>query len=167
MKRTVLFLIALSILIIAVPSFAANSATANLNISANVSAVCTITTSPVAFGSYDPVVANAAAALNANGSVNVACTKGASATIDLGNGSNPNGTTNRQMTNGTSMLPYSLYKDSGLSQVWGSGLTGGTTYAYTSASKASTAVTVYGQIPAGQDVTVGSYTDTVVATVNY
>ncbi len=166
MKRTSLFLIALSILTIAVPSFA-GSATANLPISANVAAVCTITTTPVALGAYDPVVANAAAPLNANGAVNVACTKGASATIDLGNGVNPNGTTNRQMANGLNMLGYGLYTNGTWTTVWCSGLTGGTTVSYTSASKAVTAITVYGQIPAGQDVAVGSYADTVVATINY
>src|SRR5579872_5216783 len=133
MKRTVLFLIALSILIIAVPSFA-GSQTANLNISANVAAVCSITTSPVAFGAYDPVVANAAAALNANGSVNVACTKGATATIDLGNGGNFAGGT-RSMNAGANLLNYGLFQDAAFTQPWGSGLTGGTTHTYNSATK--------------------------------
>ena len=165
MKRTILFLIALTVLI-SVPTFAA-TATSNLAISASVSAVCTVTTSPVSFGAYDPVVANAAAALNANGAVNVACTKGTAATIDLGNGLNPNGTTNRQMISGANLLGYGLYKDAGLTQVWGAGLTGGSTASYNAANKNVTAVTVYGSIPAGQDVAVGAYADTVVATVNY
>ncbi len=163
MKRTVLFLIALTAL--SVPAFA-GSATAPLNVSASVAAVCTITTSPVAFGPYDPVVANAATDLAATGSVNVACTKGAAATIDLGNGSSYLAPS-RRMSSGTDFLKYSLYKDAARTQLWGTGLTGGTTAAYTSASRLSTAVTVYGTVPQAQDVTVGAYSDVVLATINY
>ena len=71
MKRSVLFLIALTV--VSTPLFAA-SKNANLDISASVAANCTITTGPVAFGAYDPVGANAAADLLATGSVTVACT---------------------------------------------------------------------------------------------
>ena len=38
---------------------------------------------------------------------------------------------------------------------------------YTAASKAAANLTVYGRVAPGQDVAVGSYTDTVVATVNF
>lgn len=165
MKRTVLFLIALTVLAFSSPVFAA-SATANLNVSASVAAVCTITTSPVAFGAYDPVVANAATDLTASGAVNVACTKGAASTIDLGNGGNFLGGT-RRMGSGTDFLNYGLYKDAALTQVWGTGLTGGTTASYTSASRAVSAITVYGRVPQAQDVTVGAYSDVVLATINY
>jgi spore coat protein U-like protein len=165
MKRTVLFLIALMALVIAVPTFAA-TANANLNVTASVSAVCMITTSPVAFGAYDPVVANAATDLTASGSVNVACTKGAAATIDLDNGGNFLGGA-RRMSSGSDFLNYALFKDAARTQVWGTGLAGGTTSAYNAASKAVSAVTVYGTVPQNQDVTVGSYADVVLATINY
>ena len=164
MKRTILSLAILT-LIMAPAAFAA-TATANLNVSASVSAVCTITTSPVAFGAYDPVSANAATDLNANGTVTVACTKGAAATIDLGNGGNFLGGS-RRMSSGTDFLNYALYKDAARTQVWGTGLAGGTTAAYNAASKAPTAITVYGTVPQAQDVTVGAYSDVVVATINY
>ena len=164
MKRTTLSLAVLS-LAITIPMFGAQ-ATANLNVSASVSAVCTISTAPVAFGAYDPVVANAATDLNGTGTLTVACTKGASATIDLGVGNNLSGGS-RRMGSGTDFLNYSLYKDAARTQVWGTGMTGGATLTYNSASRASTAVTVYGKVPQAQDVTVGSYTDVVVATINY
>ncbi|HEY6843149.1 MAG TPA: spore coat U domain-containing protein [Thermoanaerobaculia bacterium] len=165
MKRTVLSLIALTALVVAAPAFAAQQ-TANLPISASVSANCTITTSAVAFGAYDPVSANAAANLTANGAVNVACTKGTPATIDLGNGGNFLGGS-RRMGSGTDFLNYTLWRDAALTQPWGSGIAGGGTQAYNAATKNVTAVTVYGMVPAGQDVTVGAYSDTVVATINY
>jgi spore coat protein U-like protein len=120
----------------------------------------------VAFGAYDPVVANAATDLNGTGTLTVACTKGASATIDLGVGGNLLGGS-RRMTSGTDFLNYALYKDAARTQVWGTGMAGGTTLTYNSASKASTNLTVYGKVPQAQDVTVGSYTDVVVATINY
>src|SRR5205809_2607190 len=163
MKRTVLSLIAIAAL--AAPAFAAQQS-ANLSVTASVAANCTITTSPVAFGPYDPVTANAAANLTASGSVNVACTKGTPATIDLGNGGNFSGGT-RRMGSGSDFLNYTLYKDAARTQVWGTGLAGGTTLTYNSASKNSVAITVYGTVPQAQDVTVGAYTDTVVATINY
>src|SRR5438270_6999931 len=92
MKRTVLFLIALTV--VSVPVFAASS-TANLSVTASVAANCTITTAPVAFGAYDPVGANAAADLNGAGTVTVACTKGTAATVDLGQGANLSGGSRR------------------------------------------------------------------------
>ena len=165
MKRTVLSLIALTALVVAAPAFAA-SQTANLSVTASVAANCTITTSPVAFGAYDPVSVNSATNLTANGAVNVACTKGTPATIDLGNGGNFSAGS-RRMGSGSDFLGYSLFRDAALTQPWGSGIAGGATEAYNAATKAVTAVTVYGMVPAGQDVTVGAYSDTVVATINY
>jgi len=38
---------------------------------------------------------------------------------------------------------------------------------YNSTTMAATTETIYGQIAAGQDVNTGSYSDTVVATVNF
>jgi len=163
MKRSVLFLIALTV--VSTPLFAA-SKNANLDISASVAANCTITTGPVAFGPYDPVGANAAADLLAAGSVTVACTKGSVTTIDLGNGGNFSGGS-RRMASGTDFLNYALYKDAARTQVWGTGLAGGTTASYNAANRNLTAITVYGTVPQAQDVTVGAYSDTVIATINY
>lgn len=163
MKRTTLSLVIL--MTAAVPAFAAQKQ-ANLDVTASVTANCTITTVAVAFGAYDPIGANAAADLNASGTVTVACTKGTAATIDLGNGSNLSGGV-RRMASATDFMNYALYKDAARTQVWGTGLAGGTTSAYNAASRAATAITVYGTVPQAQDVTVGNYADTVVATINY
>jgi spore coat protein U-like protein len=163
MKRTVLSLIAMAT--IAAPLFAAQQS-ANLNVTASVAANCTITTTPVAFGAYDPVNVNSATDLLASGSVNVACTKGTPATIDLGNGGNfAVGT--RRMGSGSDFLNYSLFKDAARTQLWGSGIAGGSTAAYNAATKNSTSVSVFGTVPQAQDVTVGNYADVVVATINY
>ena len=164
MKLTAFFLVAL--IVVSVPVFAA-SKTANVDVTASVAANCTITTAAVAFGAYDPVSANAATDLLGTGTLTVACTKGAAATIDLGQGGNYLAPTRRMTAGAGAFLNYALYKDAARTQVWGSATTGGTTYAYNSASRNSVAITVYGTVPQAQDVTVGSYADTVVATINY
>ena len=144
--------------------------TANLPVTATVSANCAISTSAVAFGAYDPAVVNASAALDGTGSVLVTCTSGASTTVTLGQGANADtGSTTavplrRMKDGGTNYLAYFLYSDSGRTTVWGD--TGGTGLAHTgTGSQAS--LTVYGRVTAGQNVPTGNYSDTVVATVTF
>lgn len=155
--KSIKFLAVAVIVTAAVPAFAATK-TANLPISANVIANCTITTTPVAFGNYDPVVANAAADLDAAGSVTVACTRGiVGLTVDLDNGL----VGTRDMQNGAERLDYQLYTDATRSTVWGTGVSPGVV------TPAGTTLPVYGRVPQAQDVAVGAYNDTVVATINY
>jgi spore coat protein U domain-containing protein, fimbrial subunit CupE1/2/3/6 len=153
----------------------AGSATSNLPVSATVTANCTISTSAVAFGSYDPVSANASTALPGSGSVTIACTKGSAPTITLGLGSNASGTT-RRMKAGAEYLTYELYQPASTtpntacsgseSTVWGT--TGAAIFTPTSpGGVAARTYNVCGSVAAGQDVSVGTYNDTVVATVNF
>jgi spore coat protein U-like protein len=148
----------------------ATTASTNLSVTASVTANCTITTSAVAFGGYDPITANATTPLDGTGTVSVTCSNGANTTITLGQGSNPGGTSTdaapaRRMTDGSShYLTYSLYQDSGHATVWGN--TAGTGHAVTGTGS-QTSVTVYGAVDAGQNAPVGSYLDTVVATVTF
>ena len=148
----------------AAPAFA-QTATANLSVSATVAKNCSITTTAVAFGSYDPIVTNATTPLDGTGTVVVTCTKGAGTRIDLGLGANASGST-RQMAGGSDFLTYELYQDSGRATVWGSGASAGQTIA-AAPSKAPRTFTVYGRVAAGQDVAAASYNDTVVATINF
>ncbi|HTS20913.1 MAG TPA: spore coat U domain-containing protein [Casimicrobiaceae bacterium] len=156
----------------------AGSAPANLAVSAQVNANCTISTNPLSFGSYDPVVANASSALNGNGSVTIACTKGSAPTVTLDNGQNyASSTRNMKITGGgTDLLQYALYQPPNTtpgtacsfpgSQAWGT--TGAAIFTPTSpTSKTSRTYNVCGTVSAGQDVSVGTYQDTVVATVNF
>lgn len=154
----------------------AGSATSNLAVSATVSANCTVATTPVAFGTYDPINGNASAALNGAGTVAIACTKAAAPNITLGLGSNASGST-RRMTDGSgNYLTYELYQQPGTAPatacsysgatVWGT--TGSGIFTPTAApSKAARSYNVCGQVAGAQDVNTGSYTDTVVATVNF
>jgi spore coat protein U-like protein len=148
----------------AAPTFA-QTATANLSVSATVAKNCSITTTAVAFGAYDPIVTNAVAPLDGTGSVVVTCTKGAGTRIDLGLGANASGTT-RRMAGGGDFLTYELYQTTARTTVWGSGAAAGLTIPV-APSKAARTFTVYGRVPGGQDVTATSYADTVVATINF
>ncbi len=148
----------------------AATATSSLSVTATVSANCTITTQPVAFGAYDPVVANATTPLDGTGTVTVTCTNGSAATITLDQGTDPEGGSTdaaplRQMKDsGSDVLAYTLYQDTGRTDVWGN--TTGTGEAVTGTGAADN-VTVYGAVAAGQNVPANSYSDTVTATVTF
>ena len=138
----------------------------SFNVSTDVSKNCSIATTPVGFGVYDPVVAHATAPLDGTGAVIVTCTKGAGTRIDLGLGANATGSTRRMSAGGANFLAYELYQDTGRTTVWGAGSGAGQTIAG-APSKAARTFTVFGRVPAGQDVPAGSYADTVVATINF
>src|SRR6187399_1356808 len=132
----------------------AGTATANLSVTATVSATCSISTTALAFGAYDPVGTNSATPLDGTGAVIVTCTNGASAALTLGQGTNAGvGSTDavpvRRMKNaGGAFLSYSLYQDAGHTTVWGN--TPATSIAQTGSGTAAS-VTVYGRVPAAQN----------------
>ncbi|MBI2188318.1 MAG: spore coat protein U domain-containing protein [Acidobacteria bacterium] len=144
----------------------AGSATASLAVNATVINNCTVSTSAVAFGSYDPVVANASTNLDSTGSITIACTKGATATIGLSAGSNASGNARRLSDGASNYLTYELYKDSSRASMWGN--SGADMYSPPAApNKTPRTFTAYARVTSDQDVPAGSYTDTVTATVNF
>jgi spore coat protein U-like protein len=154
--------------------FTAHSAVAGskgttFNVSSSVAANCTISATDLNFGAYDPVVANKTTALDVNTTVSVLCTKGSTGVnvgLDLGTHTAAG---NRFMSNGSDSLQYELYSNSAGGTVWsnaGAGLVTWPVFGPIGAG-AGTPHTVFGRIPAGQDVSIGSYTDVVTATVNF
>jgi spore coat protein U-like protein len=149
----------------------AGSASADLTTSASVTANCTISTSALAFGAYDPVSANASSALDGTGSVSTICTNGSSAAIRLGQGSNADASSTddtpvRRLKHATTndYLSYALYQEAARTTVWGN--TTATDVGITGSGIEQTN-TIYGRIPAGQNVPAGNYSDTVTATVDF
>ena len=67
------------------------------------------------------------------------------------------------MTNGTDFLNYQLYTTGGRTTIWDTT----NRVNYVAASKASTSLTIFGRVPSNQDVSAGSYTDTVVAQAEF
>jgi spore coat protein U-like protein len=153
-------------------SAVAATATSNFTVTATVIASCTISTTAIAFGNYDPVVANASTPVDANGTVTVACTSGAATTVGMNQGSNPTGTSTaaaplRQMASGAvNRMRYDLYQDAARTTVWADIGTAGA-QAYNSTTKNPTTLNIYGRIPSGQDAVTGAYTDTVTATIQF
>jgi spore coat protein U-like protein len=156
----------------------AASATATIAVSATVSQGCSIsTTTALAFGAYDPIGANATAALNATGQISVACSKGASnLTIGMNDGTHVLGTQRRmQGATANDILLYNLFQPptnvAGVACTfpatipWNS--TAGVLTLSSPTSKEARLYNVCGTIPAGQDATTGAYTDTVIATLNF
>lgn len=145
----------------------AGSAASTVAVSATVSQNCTINTGTVAFGSYDPVTANASSDATVTGSLSVACTKNASAvTISLDYGAHASSTQRRMVgTSHGDFLLYNLYQDSGHTTAWDNA---SNKYALAApSSKASQSINIYGVITLGQDISVDSYTDTVNSTINF
>ena len=71
----------------------------------------------------------------------------------------------RVMKSGGNSLNYNLYTSAARTVVWGNG-TGGSNVISTLRSN-NTALSIFGEIPAEQDPGVGTYTDSITATVSF
>ena len=173
----------LALLLSAAPApcgtFTTGAATVSVN--TTVSSNCTISATPITFGSYDPIGANSASgiALTAPGTISLTCLKGSSPTIGLGQGNNFSGTRRLNDASSGDFLDYELYQPSAATPsaactysgtIWGTSGTYGTTFTPSATWSASFtfSFSVCGSVPLGQDPSVGTgYLDTVVATVNF
>ena len=137
----------------------AASNTASMTVQATVVANCTITANPLTWTSFDTVNGTGA---EANTTLSIACTKGAIPTVQMGLGQNA-GTT-RNMKNGSDLLAYDIYTSNAYDTVWNAT---NTVVLPAAPSKAARPMNVYGRIVATNDVPAGTYSDLVVATVNF
>ncbi len=162
---TVAVLLLLSLILGAdTPTFGA-IATSTFTVTAAVINVCTITSTSLAFGNYNPL---SATDTTGSSTVTVTCTLAAPWSVDLDAGSNPSGTSpnlQRRMALLTSFLGYNLCQDAACAQKWGT-TTGGTAVTGTGTGLPQ-AQTVFGRIPAGQNVSAGAVADSVTATVTF
>lgn len=154
----------------------AQTATADLTVTASVNASCTINTAPVSFGGYNPADLQAT---HVSGSVTVSCVKGTAPIISLSGGSNPGANPGERAMKHASeadLLSYFLYKPSSTvantacttteTEPWGQ--LGAERFVPGAATSiAASTYNICGRIPAGQDVLTGSYQDTVIATVEF
>lgn len=120
---------------------------------------CFISTSGLAFGSYNPL---AAAPLNGSGTIRVNCNGWITVARVLVSAGTSGAASTRAMANGAERLGYNVYSDAACTQVWSDAPPGVAIGPFFSVTLA-----LYGRIPAGQDVAVGTYTDTLTITVDY
>lgn len=161
MARPVLFGVAASV---SVASFAhAQTVTDTFQVTATVPDECIISASDLAFGNYSVTVG---ATIDGTTNLSITCSGGTAyvVSLDAGTGSGASVAT-RKMTSGANTLDYSLYQDAARTQLWGQ--TGGTDTVGGTGSGSAESISVYGQIAAAQPAAVGSYADTITATVTF
>ena len=145
------------------PVAAAATATATVTFAVyvKVSATCTIAATPLNFSAYTGLVDQATSVLT------LTCTNTTPYTVGLsaGNGSGATVTTRSMTADTAAKLPYGLYRDAAYASNWG--MTAGSDTAAGTGNGSAQPLTVYGRIPAGQFVTPGAYSDTIVATITY
>ncbi len=150
--------------------FGASNLNLGTDVYTTVNGTCTVSaTTNLAFGAYDPIVANVSSPLNGTGVVAVNCTTFLPYTVTLDQGQHPAAGSSdaaplRQMVSGASSLSYTLYQDPARTIVFGN--TAGTGVANVG-NGAAQSVNVRGRVPAGQQKPAGTYSDTVVATVTF
>ena len=126
---------------------------------------CTISANSVSFGNYNVF---SGTALDSTGTITYRCNSAAAnITIALSKGAsstfNP-----RVMTKASESLGYNLFLNAARTTIWGDGTSG--TSVYTRANPPNNNnvnVTIYGRVPADQDVSAGSFGDTISATINF
>ncbi|MDQ3206148.1 MAG: spore coat U domain-containing protein [Pseudomonadota bacterium] len=155
-------------LLAAAPIVSAANATDTMSVSLTIQNACTITANPMDFGAQTTVTA----AIDSATTVAVACSaSGGPVAVTFGTGTGAGATfSTRKLTNAaaTATIDYSLYIDTARNSPLGDGTAaGGAAFSATSTGSTQT-FDVYGRVASGQGVKpVGTYTDTVVATVTF
>jgi spore coat protein U-like protein len=151
LRNTILGTTAIWFVVLSQPLFAASS--------------CSFTSiTAVSFGTYN--VFSALPNTGGVGSINIHCQSGGgpSLVVTLSTGQS-NTYSSRVMRSGSNSLNYNLYTSATRTVVWGDG-TGGSSV-MTAPNNITTTLSVFGQIPAGQDATVGTYADSITVVVNF
>lgn len=125
---------------------------------------CTVTATPLAFGKYDPL---SAAPRNRNARITLTCNGQGTFIVALSTGESGSYDP-RYMTGGagSDQLNYNLYTSVAHTSIFGDGTNG--TRAVSQRFKNNTKrVTVYGQIPAMENIAAGNYSDTITVSVTF
>nr|WP_205746479.1 spore coat protein U domain-containing protein [Dyella soli] len=130
--------------------------------SATVVSNCLISATNVSFGTAASLRSN----LSAKGTVSARCTNGGAYRISLNGGSSGNVAARTMRKTGGSAVSYQLYLDSALTTPWGDG-TSGTSRATGTGTGLAQSLSVYGRVPAQTAPAPGSYSDTIIATIEF
>src|SRR5688572_17709128 len=115
MKQRIALLLMLGLLPWAELHAQSQTVSTTFRVSARVEAVCEVTATDLAFGSY---TAQAGSPLQGTTLLRATCTPGSTYNVGLSEGTSPGATVNqRKMASGTNALNYQLYSDSGRSTI--------------------------------------------------
>ena len=136
---------------------------------------CNVSTAGINFGAYDPTSATPD---DIAGNLAVTCTRvifvdvfHVPFTVALSRGSSTSFSP-RTLRSGANVLNYNIYRDASHAQVWGDGtnstvrLSDQSDFVWFQTSQTDN-YTLYGRIPALQDVRTGNYADTVVVQITF
>jgi spore coat protein U-like protein len=152
-------------ILVASPAFAGNTVGGAIHVGLTVVDECTIDTSDIAFGSTGIVQTH----IETTADITIECTKRTpySIALDAGDNATAGDVATRKMKNGDDdLINYQLYTDGGFSHVWGKTV-GTDTVDSASAAGTDEVKTIHARVPAHQNVPIGTYADTITATIWY
>ncbi|WP_199084418.1 spore coat U domain-containing protein [Bosea sp. ASV33] len=142
----------------------ANAATSvgNFQVQINIQATCIfVAASDLNFGNAGVL----SASVDSTSTISVQCTTTTPYTIGLNQGVNGSSVTTRQMAGAGGLINYSIFRDAGRTQNWGT--TAGSDTVAGVGNGAAQNYTVYGRVPAQTTPAPALYTDTITVTVTY
>ncbi|NJD63576.1 MAG: spore coat protein U domain-containing protein [Deltaproteobacteria bacterium] len=130
-------------------------------------AACKVATTGIDFGSYDVFVT---VPLDSAGTVTVSCDRNppTDVTVEIGPSASSGGFQPRTMRSASASdrLNYNLFTNASRNVVWGDGNAGTARVVLVKVNKnRPQTATIYGRIPPGQNVSVGSYSDRITVTI--
>jgi spore coat protein U-like protein len=132
---------------------------------------CDVTATSLNFGSYD-VFSNVP--LDSTASINVSCNippqnpqAPLAVTISLSPGNSGSFAPRSMQSTGADILDYNLYTNASMSTIWGDGGGSSTVQSAFVTSAMPWNATLFGRIPARQNVSAGSYSDTITVTIDF
>lgn len=163
MKQRIAVLLMLGLMPLAELHAQSQTVSTTFRVNARVEAVCEVTASDLAFGTY---TAQAGTPLQGTTLLRATCTPGTTYNVGLDAGTSPGATINqRKMASGANSLNYQLYSDSARNTIWGN--TTGTDTVTGAGTGLAVDHTVFGAVPAAQVVPAGDYQDTITVRVYY
>jgi spore coat protein U-like protein len=141
------------------------TATAGMPVRIEIAASCAVSASDLNFGAY---ASNQNTAVQGQTAIQLVCGAGTLAEVSLDAGTGPGRNTSRrsmEQEGGRDELDYDLYQDPGRTIHWGDRSGRDTLEVQTTGVPLT--IPVYGQIPGGQRVREGTYSDTITVQVTY
>jgi spore coat protein U-like protein len=129
---------------------------------------CTVETTGISYGTYDVF---STTSTNSTGTITVTCDESPPPSVTLSIGPSPNsgGFNPRKLRHESQsdLLNYNLFTDASMTVIWGDGTQGTSTLKQNVTKGKPWIATVYGRIPAGQDISAGQYSETVSVTITW